>query len=234
MKNLKFLFLVLLVSIFIGCGHSSSSSKDTVQKSEAKYKVIFKGNWTAITFAKNFPSNAHFSPIVGVSHDSSTRIFKVGDKATAGVIEVAQTGKTDIILNEISALISDGSADIKILTEVISSGNKELAFTISVNSSHPYISVVTMLAPSPDWFIGINSLNLLENGKWLNSKSINLKVYDAGSDSGLKFTSSDLSTNPKENITTLTTNSVDADFKEGVHKDDSNRFIASINIIKIN
>ena len=90
-----------------------------------------------------------------------------------------------------------------------------------------------MLAPSPDWFIGIDSLNLLENGKWLNSKTINLKVYDAGSDSGLNFTSADSSTSPKENITKFTSESSDTDFKEGVHKDDSDLFIASINIVKI-
>lgn len=91
-----------------------------------------------------------------------------------------------------------------------------------------------MIAPSPDWFIGLESLNLLDNGQWINSKEIKLFLYDSGSDSGTQFTSANSVTNPKENITKLTSNASDTDFDSGVHRNDSTKYIAKINIIKIN
>ena len=45
----------------------------------------------------------------------------------------------------------------------------------------PNVSIITMLAPSPDWFIGIDSLDLCNSGKW--RKSVNVAMlppWDAG------------------------------------------------------
>jgi hypothetical protein len=84
-----------------------------------------------------------------------------------------------------------------------------------------------MVAPSPDWFVGVNSLDLRdENGQWHQQFTISLEVLDAGTDSGETYTSEDLDTRPKEAIQLLTTNASDTDFQAGVHRD-SNRHIAT-------
>jgi hypothetical protein len=45
-----------------------------------------------------------------------------------------------------------------------------------------------MVAPSPDWFAGINSLSLCRNGAWIDGETVELAdVYDAGTDSGEAF-----------------------------------------------
>ena len=41
-----------------------------------------------------------------------------------------------------------------------------------------------MLAPRPDWFVGVDGVSLRENGSWLDSKVVELVVFDAGTDSG--------------------------------------------------
>ena len=54
-----------------------------------------------------------------------------------------------------------------------------------------------MVAPSPDWFLGVNSLSLLEEGSWVDSVVIELFAYDAGTDSGAIYTSPDEATDPR-------------------------------------
>jgi len=62
-----------------------------------------------------------------------------------------------------------------------------------------------MLAPSPDWFIGIDSLDMCNNGTWRESMNVTmLPPWDAGTDDGASFTSSNDATNPHVNIFQIT------------------------------
>ena len=63
-----------------------------------------------------------------------------------------------------------------------------------------------MVAPSPDWFIAVNNLNLRSgnnavNNGWKNTFTVDVFAYDSGTDSGTNYTSSNMSTNPREPIT---------------------------------
>ena len=60
---------------------------------------------------------------------------------------------------------------------------------------------MAMIAPSPDWFVAVDSLNLLEGGQWADRKVATLYGYDAGTDSGSTFSSPDLVTSPRGTIT---------------------------------
>ncbi|CAB4015183.1 Hypothetical predicted protein [Paramuricea clavata] len=79
---------------------------------------------------------------------------------------------------------------------------------IEVNSEYPLVSFITMIAPSPDWFVGVHDYNLCNTttGKWLDSRTRDLPPYDAGTDSGPRFGSPNQITNPKEDIHLLTNN----------------------------
>ena len=57
-----------------------------------------------------------------------------------------------------------------------------------------------MIAPSPDWFVGVSALSLLEDGAWVDEKVIELFPYDAGTDSGASYTSPNLPTGSPEGI----------------------------------
>ena len=49
-----------------------------------------------------------------------------------------------------------------------------------------------MLGPSPDWIVGISSLELcLANCTWLEKKEIPLYPWDAGVDDGISYESPD-------------------------------------------
>jgi hypothetical protein len=55
-----------------------------------------------------------------------------------------------------------------------------------LDSSHPFISSISMSAPSPDWFTGFYNLPLINNASdtWYESFEIESYPWDAGTDSG--------------------------------------------------
>lgn len=64
------------------------------------------------------------------------------------------------------------------------------------------------MIPSPDWFVGVDSLNLCEGSRWKQEVTIDLQPYDAGTDSGFTFSSPNFPTSPPENITKVTSYNV--------------------------
>ncbi len=57
--------------------------------------------------------------------------------------------------------------------------NRRVTDSIDISQDYPYISLVSMLAPSPDWFTGLNSYQLFVDGKWVESVDVFLNTYDA-------------------------------------------------------
>lgn len=58
-----------------------------------------------------------------------------------------------------------------------------------VDPKNHLMSFVTMITPSPDWILGVASLDLcLPNCTWIENKVINLYPFDAGTDSGPSYT----------------------------------------------
>lgn len=57
------------------------------------------------------------------------------------------------------------------------------------------------IVPSPDWFVGIDSLNLCEGGRWKEQVVLDLYPHDAGTDSGFTFSSPNFATIPQDTVT---------------------------------
>lgn len=57
------------------------------------------------------------------------------------------------------------------------------------------------LVPSPDWFVGADSVDLCNGDQWKDSVSLELFPYDAGTDSGFTFSSPNFETMPQDKIT---------------------------------
>ena len=60
-----------------------------------------------------------------------------------------------------------------------------------------------MIAPSPDWIIGISALRLCRGAGWLKKYHTNLTAYDCGTDSGVSYTSPNATENPHRWISEL-------------------------------
>jgi len=58
---------------------------------------------------------------------------------------------------------------------------------------------VSMIAPSPDWFV-TGEANLFIEGQWVDQVVLDVISFDAGTDSGNSFTAVDSDTNPNQPV----------------------------------
>ena len=72
-----------------------------------------------------------------------------------------------------------------------------------MSRDYPLVTLVTMVAPSPDWFAGVTGLRLIENGAWIEDRVVPAAAWDAGTDSGVSFVSPDLETIPRQPISRI-------------------------------
>jgi hypothetical protein len=155
----------------------------------AQYRLTFKTTWSNITHPTDFPENPHFSGLIGATHKQGVRLWVEGELATPGIETVAEDGLKGPLDTEIEALITSGGACANISGGGVSPspGMRILDFTISPDCT--YVSVVSMIAPSPDWFVGVSGISLSEYGEWIDEVVVELPPLDAGTDLGPTYTS---------------------------------------------
>ena len=81
---------------------------------------------------------------------------------------------------------------------------------VKVTQDYPLVSLVSMIAPSPDWFTGTMNENLCNSstGMWRDSlEDTNLAPWDAGTEDGAMFSTNNSQTMPKGNITIISKDS---------------------------
>jgi hypothetical protein len=166
--------------------------------------VTFEATWDANTHPTDFPSNAHFSGLIGGTHRSGVTFWRDGGLATEGVRLMAERGRQTPLDLEVGAAIAEGHAQNLLVGDdvPVSPGSTRLEFEVSV--AHPLVTLVTMVAPSPDWFVGVSGLSLLEDGAWVQERTVDLHPWDAGTDSGFTYRAADRVTAPPEPIHRLT------------------------------
>ncbi len=163
----------------------------------ATYEVTFDATWSAATHPGAYPSGAHFSPLIGATHRPDKHMWRPGELASAGMEEMAELGGTGTLTNIINATIASGVSGERLIKSVVLGSPGSTSLTFQVTDEFHAVSLVTMLAPSPDWFVGTDAVSLLENGDWVEETVVQLLVWDAGTDSGATFTSFDADTVPQ-------------------------------------
>jgi hypothetical protein len=175
-------------------------SVPTQAQSAATYRVTFDAEWSVATHPDGFPPNPHFSWLVGATHREAASLWEPGGLASPGIEAMAETGATDALLAEVDGLRAAGTADRRLSGDFLALSPGTVSMTFDVRASHPLVSLVTMIAPSPDWFVGVHGLDLFAGGAWADELTVDLLAYDAGTDSGPGYTSPDQDTSPAEPI----------------------------------
>jgi len=172
----------------------------------ARYQVVFNATWSQATHPTNWPANAHFSGLVGGTHNASVHFWRDGETASEGIRLMAELGQKTTLLNEIAPAIASDAADFQLSGGGISPspGSVSLTFPQPMRRDFPLVTLVSMIAPSPDWFVGVDSLNLIEDGRWVTNKVVTLYGMDAGTDSGASYASPDQVTVPRGVISAFT------------------------------
>ena len=175
--------------------------------STALYTVTFQGRWITDVTPGGLPGGAHFSPIIGAVHNAGVTFLKSGEVASSGVESMAEIGGTSELQSEVNAAINATSPTA--LSVLSRSGNIRRQGRVTLNdvvatTEHPRVTLVTMIAPSPDWFVGVSGLSLLDaSGNWLPSHEVKLYPWDAGTENGDEFSLSNPATSPQGVITSL-------------------------------
>lgn len=230
--RLKFKHIITLSSfaLLVACGGGSSNDPST-----ATYDVSFKGTWGATTHPTmipagsfpNPPSAPHFSPIVVATHNSQVILWENGQPASAGTQTIAETGNPTMFLAEADAAIAAGTANsvVRGAGGFISPG--EQTVTIEANSDFPQVTFLTMIAPSPDWFAGAHVESLLSGGNFVDTLTVDVMAYDAGTDDGNSYQSDNDPTIPQGIIQGLLTDPADTSFTS-----DAARIIGTLTFTK--
>ena len=171
----------------------------------AMYEVRFVFDWNSTDFPNDYPSSAHFSQLVGWVHEKDHSYFKEGELASSGIEQMAETGSTTTLVNELESLIDQNKGLATYTGSGLNGGVGTISIDIDVNRDFPAVSLASMLAPSPDWFVACASVNLLdEDNKFVLEKTLVGHLYDAGTEEGNTFSYDNEETQPQSPITRIT------------------------------
>jgi len=157
----------------------------------AKYHLLLENYWGVENYPQEFPEDAHLSLIGGATHNEAVSFWDVGEVASRGIEDMAEAGLIDkLLLDEVDPAIENGTADSRIEIREYTDAEIEgvpgiTEFDLSMNSQWPRVSMVTMLGPSPDWFVGVSGLALQDADGWLEKLSVDLPLYDGGTKSDI-------------------------------------------------
>uniref|UniRef100_A0A2K5J191 Spondin domain-containing protein n=1 Tax=Colobus angolensis palliatus TaxID=336983 RepID=A0A2K5J191_COLAP len=148
-------------------------------RAPAKYSITFTGKWSQTTFPKQYPM---FRPPAQWS---------------------SLLGKCSPLL----AFCSTRRAASDCRAPAVCGSGGAVGTGGGHGDSGLQVSFVVRIVPSPDWFVGVDSLDLCDGDRWREQAALDLYPYDAGTDSGFTFSSPNFATIPQDTVTEITSSS---------------------------
>lgn len=192
---MKYICIISVISILF----TSCKKDDTISGSfsEAAYTLTITGKWKSPEFT--VPGGAHYTTFIGMIHNNNASLWKENEKASPGTEVLAETGGGGPLLAEIDSMIA-ARTSLSLILFVAPSTITSANANFYCNSNYTRVSFESMLGPTPDWFVGINSINLYNGSRWVTDTTINLYAYDAGTEEGDVFGYTNPPTVPQQNI----------------------------------
>lgn len=206
---MKFLFLIIILSeVFSVIQTNSEAFNENVceKGSLAVYKIELEGNWTESNFPKNYPKfrpHAHFSKSYGISHSSYDYLWRLNEIVKPELEKFCLKGD----IEEVHTIINKDTVFDELIIPKLDDPSKKIESRFFVSSNHSLFSIVTKIVPSPDWIIGIDSLQLCIQNKWIDEIKLEMQPIDCGVSSGFTFSSPFWETVPRDKTTFITANS---------------------------
>ena len=203
-KNSFFAFFCSVLGVAIA---ASSVSAVT-------YRMTVDNIWTSTSHPGAFPNEAHFSWFGGATHNSDVSFWNEGELASPAMKQMAETGLTLMLLDETNAAVAAGDASQSLFypqwfcpAEISDRRCGPEVHEIEMEEDFPLLTLVSMLGPSPDWFVGVSGLNMRENGEWKQNVVVDLFPYDGGTRSANVLQLFGPLNDPPEPISLITTES---------------------------
>jgi hypothetical protein len=167
-----------------------------------RYRVEFTPLWTRANFPFDYPDTSlihkpHFSGLIGAAHDGSLVLFREGQVPTPGLERLSEEGKHQPLDAEIGTAVTAGRALGVIESGPLKDFSQSVSTEFTVDAAHSRVSLVAMIAPSPDWFVGVADVDLSDMGGFAGTLAVDGYAWDSGGDAGTTFLADDADTNPK-------------------------------------
>lgn len=181
----------------------SGMAATAMPEGPVKYRAEITPLWTKENFPIEYPDTSlihkpHFSGLIGTAHRADFHLFTEGQMPSPGLERLSEEGKHDPLDAEIKAAVATGAALALAESEPLKDFTQTATAEVSVDGTHPLVTLVAMIAPSPDWFLAVPDVNLMENGAWVSSKTVDAYAWDSGGDDGTTYLADDKDTNPKK------------------------------------
>uniref|UniRef100_A0A286XZY2 Spondin-2 n=2 Tax=Cavia porcellus TaxID=10141 RepID=A0A286XZY2_CAVPO len=177
----------------------------------ARYSLTFTGKWSQTAFPKQYPlfrPPAQWSSLLGAAHSSDYTMWRRNEYASNGLREFVERGEAWALMKEVEAAGEKlQSVHAVFSAPAVPSGTGQTALELEVHPRHTLVSFVVRIVPSPDWFVGVDSLDLCEGSRWKEQVALDLYPHDAGTDSGFTFSSPNFATIPQDTVTEITSSS---------------------------
>lgn len=211
MKSLQIasrdLIKVLLISTGALLALSAPATALAQADNQATYTIVFEATWNSATAHAHpdgsdaFPGSAHFSPLIGAVHDAETLFWENGALASPGIELMAESGLSSALASEVAN--AEGARQFLNGPAIASSPGQATLNDVVLTEEFSRLTLVTMIAPSPDWFLGVTGVNLFEAGAWVEARTLELHAYDAGTEEGNSYSTGNAATDPPQPIRQL-------------------------------
>lgn len=125
---------------------------------------------------QNITQGLYFTPIAAVAHTPDTSLFEVGEMASSEIQEMAEGGSLAGLTTVATAIGADMLAEP---TAGPLAPTESVAGTFMTTDGNSVLSIVAMILPSNDGFIGLDNWEIpTEAGTY----TVYLNAYDAGTE----------------------------------------------------
>lgn len=127
---------------------------------------------------QNLTRGLYFTPLLVTTHPAGTGLFSAGQPASDGIQAMAEGGDTSALQDLLAQLSCDFDANPA--GGLLAPGASATAnLQGGSGTNNPLLSVVSMILPSNDGFIGLNSIHIpTEPGTY----TYDVNTYDAGTE----------------------------------------------------
>ncbi|WP_455212458.1 spondin domain-containing protein [Kaarinaea lacus] len=120
----------------------------------------------------NLSHGIYFTPLLISAHDSSTHLFQAGTAASDSLKAMAECGDISVLASDLST--ADNLVDPA--SGVLAPGSDTMGM---LTTDHTHLSLVAMLLPTNDGFVGIDALEIPTTA---GTYTYYLNAWDAGSE----------------------------------------------------
>ncbi|EPY72822.1 spondin-2 precursor [Camelus ferus] len=207
----RVLWALLLATLGSSAGQPLGGESMCTAQALARYSITFTGKWSQASFPKQYPlfrPPAQWSSLLGAAHSSDYSMWRKDQYVSTGLRDFAERGEAWALMREIEAAGEKlQSVHAVFSAPAVPSGTGQTSAELEVHSRHSLVSFVVRILPSPDWFVGVDSLDLCDGDRWREQVAVDLYPYDAGTDSGFTFSSPNFATIPQDTVTEITASS---------------------------